>query len=69
MHGKRVLEGALQKIYGETECRCLSFEDETDLLAEMILLLVDRDEEKVKQAVEIANKKSESRLPAKSEAE
>ena len=38
----------LQKIYGETECRCLSFEDETDLLAKMILLIVGHDEEKIK---------------------
>lgn len=38
----------LQKIYGETECRCLKFEDETDLSAEMILLLCGRDEEKIK---------------------
>jgi len=49
----------LQKIYGETECRCLRFEDETDLLAEMVLLLGDRDDKKIKQAVEIVKRKSD----------
>ena len=53
----------LQKIYGETECRCLKFEDGTDLLAEMMLLLVGTDEEKIKQAVELVKTKSDSRLP------
>lgn len=47
----------LQKIYGETECRCLSFEDETDLSAEMVLLIVGRNEEKIKQAVELVKRK------------
>ena len=59
----------LQRIYGETECRCLSFADETDLLAEMMLLLVGPDEEKIKQAVELVKRKSSGRSPTKSETE
>jgi len=47
----------LQKIYGETECRCLRFEDEPDLLAEMLLLLVGCDEEKIKQVGELVKRK------------
>ena len=46
----------LQRVYGETECRCLSFEDETDLLAKMMILLGGRDEKKLKQAVELAKR-------------
>lgn len=34
-----------QKMYDETECRYLRFEDETDLLADMVLLLIGCDEE------------------------
>ena len=52
----------LQKIYGETECRCLRFEDETDILVEVVLLLVGRDEEKIKQAVKLVKAKSDGRL-------
>ena len=52
----------LQKIYGETECRCLSFEDEADLLAEMVFLLVGRDEGKIKQALELVRTKSDGSL-------
>jgi len=55
----------LQKIYGETECRCLRFEDETDLLTEVILLLVGCDEKKVKRALEIMKRKSVGRITEK----
>ena len=41
----------LKKIYGETECRCLRFEDETDLLAEVMFLLVGSDEKKCKYII------------------
>ena len=54
----------LQKIYGETECRCLRFENETDLLSKMILL-VDGDEEKIKQTMELVRRKSGSKLSKK----
>ena len=55
----------LQKIYGETECRCLRFEDDTDLLVELMLLLAVRKEEKLKQGVELMKTKSGSSLPKK----
>jgi len=55
----------LQKIHGETECRCLRFEDETDLLSEMMLLLVGRDKKKIKQALELVKTKSDGSLPEK----